>query len=193
MSSLAQLRLREERKAWRRDRPFGFWARPVTAPDGTLDLMQWEAAIPGKENSLWEGGEYKLTLTFSEDYPSRPPKCVFTPVLFHPNIYPSGRVCLSILDEDKDWKPAITIKQILIAIQQLLDHPNLNDPAQREPFELYNKSKAEYEKRVREEVRRHPKSSSTAAESVAAQPPASAPQPPQPLPSAKAAPAAPPS
>jgi ubiquitin-protein ligase len=31
---------------------------------------------------------------------------------FHPNIYPSGTVCLSILNEDEDWKPSITVKQV---------------------------------------------------------------------------------
>ena len=36
----------------------------------------------------------------------------FVPPLFHPNVYPSGTVCLSILDEEKLWKPAITIKQV---------------------------------------------------------------------------------
>lgn len=36
----------------------------------------------------------------------------FTPPLFHPNVYPSGTVCLSILDEDGGWRPAITIKQV---------------------------------------------------------------------------------
>lgn len=40
------------------------------------------------------------------------PSGKFTPPLFHPNVYPSGTVCLSILDEDKSWKPAITIKQV---------------------------------------------------------------------------------
>jgi hypothetical protein len=41
----------------------------------------------------------------------------FTPPLFHPNVYPSGTVCLSILDEEKSWKPAITIKQVrLLAV-----------------------------------------------------------------------------
>lgn len=64
---------------------------------------------------------------FYVDYPSKPPKCEFpfklvivsmnfvagkfSPPLFHPNVYPSGTVCLSILDEEKSWKPAITIKQ----------------------------------------------------------------------------------
>lgn len=31
--------------------------------------------------------------------PSKPPKCVFDPPLFHPNVYPSGTVCLSIVNE----------------------------------------------------------------------------------------------
>lgn len=35
----------------------------------------------------------------------------FEPPIFHPNVYPSGTVCLSILEEEKDWRPAITIKQ----------------------------------------------------------------------------------
>ena len=43
--------------------------------------------------------------------------CIFSsgkcdPPLFHPNVYPSGTVCLSLLDEDKDWRPAVTIKQV---------------------------------------------------------------------------------
>ena len=36
----------------------------------------------------------------------------FTPPLFHPNVYPSGTVCLSILDADKGWRPSITVKQV---------------------------------------------------------------------------------
>jgi len=163
MSSLAQARLREERKSWRKDKPFGFWAKPVELADGTLDLLKWEAAIPGKESTIWEGGEYHLTLQFTEDYPTRPPKCQFSPVLFHPNIYPSGTVCLSILNEEKDWRPCITIKQILLAIQDLLDHPNPKDPAQKEPYEMFVQHRADYDKRVRAEVKNHPKRGPTLA------------------------------
>ena len=38
----------------------------------------------------------------------------FEPPLFHPNVYPSGTVCLSLLDEEKDWRPAVTIKQVFV-------------------------------------------------------------------------------
>ena len=93
----------------------------------TQDLFRWECKIPGKQGvnvsailitfqSPWEGGMYKLLMEFSEDYPNKPPKCKFQPVLFHPNIYPSGTVCLSILNEDEDWRPSLTIPQVTCAI-----------------------------------------------------------------------------
>ena len=78
-----------------------------------------------------------MTMEFTEEYPSKPPKCKLPAQFFHPNIYPSGTVCLSILNEDEDWKPAITIKQILFGVQELLDHPNPDSPAQAEPYKLY--------------------------------------------------------
>lgn len=116
----------------------------------------------------WEGGYFPLTLHFSEDYPSKPPKCKFPQGFFHPNVYPSGTVCLSILNEDsvspfsciswwdliefspiywvrlldclyfmQGWRPAITVKQILVGIQDLLDQPNPADPAQTEGYHLF--------------------------------------------------------
>ncbi|MBN3320084.1 UBC9 enzyme, partial [Atractosteus spatula] len=115
----------------------GFVAVPTKNPDGTMNLMNWECAIPGKKGTPWEGGLFKLRMLFKDDYPSSPPKCKFEPPLFHPNVYPSGTVCLSILEEDKDWRPAITIKQILLGIQELLNEPNIQDPAQAEAYTIY--------------------------------------------------------
>ena len=40
----------------------------------------------------------------------------FEPPLFHPNVYPSGTICLSLLDEEKGWKPSITIKQVRLSL-----------------------------------------------------------------------------
>lgn len=59
----------------------------------------------------------------------------------------SGTVCLSLLDEEKDWRPAITIKQILLGIQELLNEPNPKDPAQAEAYAIYMQDKVEYDKR----------------------------------------------
>jgi ubiquitin-protein ligase len=62
-------------KQWRKDHPFGFFARPVKGSNGVLDLKSWEVGIPGKDKTIWEGGLFKLTLTFPDEYPTKPPKC----------------------------------------------------------------------------------------------------------------------
>ncbi|ORY98455.1 SUMO-conjugating enzyme ubc9 [Syncephalastrum racemosum] len=151
-NGIARNRLMEERKQWRKDHPHGFWARPGKNPDNSLDLLTWTCGIPGKDNTPWENAVYKVIMTFPEDYPSKPPKCKFTPPLFHPNVYPSGTVCLSILNEDEGWKPAITLKQILLGIQDLLNDPNPDSPAQQDAYMLFRKDKKEYERRVREQA-----------------------------------------
>ncbi|KAL8418183.1 hypothetical protein RB594_001702 [Gaeumannomyces avenae] len=183
--SLCQNRLQEERKQWRKDHPFGFYARPQRNSTGVLDLKLWECGIPGKEKTIWEGGLFKLTMAFPEggcfttlvrgwyvttncqyhhiptatllvEYPTKPPKCKFVPPLFHPNVYPSGTVCLSILNEEEAWKPSITIKQILLGVQDLLNDPNPESPAQAEAYNLFKKDRVEYEKRVKRVVRENP-------------------------------------
>ena len=157
MSGIAQGRLSAERSAWRKDHPYGFFARPMKTPDGTLNLMIWEYGIPGKENTPWEGGLYRGQMKFNDDYPSSPPKVKFDKVddtqFFHPNVYPSETVCLSLLDEKKDWKPIITIKQILLGIQYLLNNPNIEDPAQSVAYNCYRENIAEYEEKVRDRAR----------------------------------------
>jgi ubiquitin-conjugating enzyme E2 I len=152
MAGIARGRLSEERKAWRRDHPFGFFARPSSSGDGATNLMAWDTGIPGKKGTDWEGGLYKVRMEFSEDYPSKPPKCKFVPPLYHPNVYPSGTICLSILNEEEGWRPAITIKQMLLGIQDLLDTPNPNSPAQSEAYQMFVQDKASYAKRVRQEA-----------------------------------------
>lgn len=63
------------RKQWRKDHPFGFFAKPVRNQQGVLDLKKWECGVPGKDKTLWEGGLFKLEVTFPDEYPTKPPKC----------------------------------------------------------------------------------------------------------------------
>jgi len=156
MTAIARARLQNERKNWRKDHPVLFYARPEQRPDGSTNLFKWKCGIPGKTGTDWEGGCYTLVMLFPDDYPNKPPKCQFVPPLFHPNVYPSGTVCLSILSEDKDWKAALTIKQILLGIQDLLDNPNPLDPAQEEPFRLYKTDRESYRKRIRAQIALYP-------------------------------------
>ena len=75
----AEARLREERKAWRKDHPHLFVAKPITKPDGSQNLFEWDIRIPSRPTSIWYPGIYDGTLTFTADYPVRPPRFKFHP------------------------------------------------------------------------------------------------------------------
>jgi ubiquitin-conjugating enzyme E2 I len=179
------------RKQWRKDHPFGFFAKPHRNAQGVLDLKKWECGVPGKKDTLWDGGLFKLDVVFPDGeihmlhrggrwltsnnripyqtsemsvFQSEALLCSrltsfpgkFVPPLFHPNVYPSGTVCLSILNEDEGWKPAITIKQILLGIQDLLNDPNPESPAQADAYNLFKKDRAAYERKVKSIVKDNP-------------------------------------
>ena len=135
-------------------------AKPQSLPDGSQNLMRWDCIIPGKAGGLWEGGAIPMLMEFSEDYPSKPPKCSFKLLdgkpLFHPNVYPSGKICLNIINDDAKgtWRAALTIKQVLLAVQLLLDDVNNADPAQTEAWQVFSKDQAEYKRRVKAQVQR---------------------------------------
>ena len=157
--SLATGRLREERKAWRKDHPVGFVARPRNAPDGSTDLMVWDAVIPGKSGGLWENCELKLELTFGDDYPVTAPIVKFKPILWHMNVWADGRICLNLLNAEDGtwhgkWQPSITIKQVLLAIQELLDNP-FPAGARPEVQGMWEKNRPAYDKRIKEEAAKY--------------------------------------
>lgn len=47
--------------------------------------MHWNAVIFGPEGTIWDGGVFRLTMEFSEDYPNKAPVVKFKTRLFHPN------------------------------------------------------------------------------------------------------------
>jgi hypothetical protein len=83
-------------------------------------------------------------------------QCRFPPNFFHPNVYPSGTVCLSILNEDEQWRPSLTLKQILLGIQELLDTPNDKSPAQANAYEDFVRKRADYVKKVKAQAANYP-------------------------------------
>ncbi|GBF95023.1 SUMO-conjugating enzyme-like [Raphidocelis subcapitata] len=160
MAGLARGRLAEERKQWRKDHPPGFVAKPRTKADGSTDLMIWDCKVPGREGTDWEGGLFPVTIVFSEGYPNQAPACYLPQGFFHPNVFENGQICLSLINDDPDlggaWRPAVTNKQILQGIQELLDDPYTRSPAQRLATELHAADPEAYRRHVRAMVARYP-------------------------------------
>ncbi|NWR25443.1 UB2R1 enzyme, partial [Emberiza fucata] len=66
------------------------------------DLYTWDVAIFGPPDTHYEGGYFKARLRFPIDYPYSPPAFRFLTKMWHPNIYETGDVCISILHPPVD-------------------------------------------------------------------------------------------
>ncbi|EDR24162.1 ubiquitin-conjugating enzyme E2-17 kDa, putative [Entamoeba dispar SAW760] len=141
--SIALLRLTADLKTMLTDPPVGISSGPIDESN----LYFWQATIAGPENSPFEGGLFELRLTFSDEYPIKPPHVKFISEMFHPNVFKDGRICLDIL-QDK-WSSVYSVSTILLAIQSLLTDPNPNSPANPQASALYTSNRKEYNKLVR--------------------------------------------
>jgi ubiquitin-conjugating enzyme E2 D/E len=112
------------------------------------NIYVWDALIIGPSDSPYAGGMFKLEIHFANDYPFKPPKIIFLTKIYHPNISPSGSICLDIL-KDK-WSPALTISKVLLSISSLLTDPNPNDPLVPDVADVYMKNRDQYNANARE-------------------------------------------
>ncbi|KAI9209384.1 ubiquitin-conjugating enzyme/RWD-like protein [Polychytrium aggregatum] len=145
MSTSARRRLMRDFKRLQTDPPDKLSGAPC--PD---NVLVWNAVIFGPEDTPFEDGTFKLILNFDESYPTKPPHVRFISKMFHPNVYANGDLCLDILQNR--WSPTYDVAAILTSIQSLLNDPNPNSPANAEAARLFQESRKEYVKRVREIV-----------------------------------------
>ncbi|KAL4831639.1 hypothetical protein H8958_014346 [Nasalis larvatus] len=90
------------------------------------NIYEWRSTILSPPGSVYEGGVFFLDITFSSDYPFKPPKVTFYIRIYHCNISSQGVICLDILKDN--WSPALTIPKVLLSICSLLTDCNPADP-----------------------------------------------------------------
>jgi ubiquitin-protein ligase len=68
------------------------------------------------------GGVFRAQLKFPPSYPMMPPSMQFTTEIWHPNIHPDGKVCISILhppgndpmqyeSKDERWSAVLSVEK----------------------------------------------------------------------------------
>lgn len=160
-SSQANLLLQKQLKDLCKNPVDGFSAGLV---DET-NIFEWSVSIIGPEGTLYEDGFFNAIMKFPEDYPCNPPTVRFVTDIWHPNIYPDGKVCISILHAPGDdphgyesaterWNPVHTVESILLSIISMLSSPNDESPANVDAAKEWRDRRADFKKRVSRCVRR---------------------------------------
>ena len=124
------------------------------------NFYKWSIVIFGPSETIYEGGYFKAILTFPLDYPNSPPQMKFTTKMFHPNIYPDGRVCISILHPpgtdkfneqekaEERWRPSLGAEEILLSVISMLNDPNCDSPANIDAAVMLRNNPNEYKSTV---------------------------------------------
>jgi len=164
MASGSALVLRRQLQDFRKHPVDGFSAGLVD----DSNMYEWAITIYGPPDTLYEGAFLKARMSFPPEFPLRPPKVKFVTPMWHPNIYPSGDVCISILHEPGDdpmnpqedagerWLPVHSIETIIVSIISLLsaDTPSTESPANVDAAKEVREDLAGYCKKVRRLARR---------------------------------------
>ena len=133
------------------------------------NLFEWEVAIFGPPDTLYQGGYFKAHMKFPADYPYSPPSIRFLTKVWHPNVYENGDLCISILHPPVDdpqsgelpcerWNPTQNVRTILLSVISLLNEPNTSSPANVDASVMYRRFKdskgrdKEYENIIRKQV-----------------------------------------
>ncbi|XP_039159818.1 ubiquitin-conjugating enzyme E2 14 isoform X2 [Eucalyptus grandis] len=66
------------------------------------NVFEWSVSVIGPPDTLYEGGFFSAIMSFPPNYPVSPPTVRFTSEMWHPNVYPDGKVCISILHPPGD-------------------------------------------------------------------------------------------
>jgi ubiquitin-conjugating enzyme E2 Z len=108
------------------------------------DMLKGQALVVGPKDTPYENGYYFFELQFPNDYPHRPPTVTYHTndgrTRFNPNLYRSGKVCISVLNtwRGEQWTACQTISSILLVLCTTLNNsPLLNEPGVRRDHRDY--------------------------------------------------------
>jgi len=160
MAGTALKRLMAEYKQMTLNPPEGI----IAGPTNEENFFEWEAHIMGPEDTCFECGLFPAKITFPPDYPLSPPRMQFTCDLFHPNIYPDGRVCISILHSPGEdplgyelsaerWSPVQSVEKILLSVVSMLAEPNDESSANVDAAKMWRDDRRAFERQARVLVR----------------------------------------
>ena len=114
----------------------------------TSDLSQLTVLLVGPDGTAYADGIWKVHIKLPSDYPNSAPKATFRTKIWHPNVDDTtGAICVDTLK--RDWRPELTVRDILVTISCLLIHPNPDSALNTPAAQLFQEDYEAFAKKVR--------------------------------------------
>lgn len=84
----------------------------------------------------------------------------FITPIFHPNIYPDGRVCISILHppghdpnqyelQEERWSPVQSVEKILLSVMSMISDPNADSAANIDAAKMFREDREAFNREAK--------------------------------------------
>ncbi|KAM0879343.1 hypothetical protein ACQ4PT_034315 [Festuca glaucescens] len=112
-------------------------------------MQEFFVEFRGPNESLYQGGVWKVRVELPDAYPYRSPSIGFVNKIYHPNVDElSGSVCLDVINQT--WSPMFDLVNVFeVFLPQLLLYPNPSDPLNGEAAALLMRDRPAYELKVK--------------------------------------------
>lgn len=74
--------------------------------------------------------------------------------MYHPNVDDDGSICIGLL-KSEEWKPSTKLRDVLLALRQLMVEPNPDDPLRGDIADIYRKDKKAFEANVKDWIKKY--------------------------------------
>lgn len=112
-------------------------------------FFKWIIIMMGPESTPYEGGIFKLQITFPDNYPFKAPDVKFLTTIYHPNIkLDTGDICQDVFASS--WAPTQKVQDILEKIVSMLREPSTTTPLESEICNEFLNNRPSYDSKARE-------------------------------------------
>mmetsp|Transcript_1814 Transcript_1814/g.6437 ORF Transcript_1814/g.6437 Transcript_1814/m.6437 type:complete len:152 (+) Transcript_1814:90-545(+) len=126
----------------------------ITAKD--TDITEWTVKIPGPASTPFDKGTFTFRFKFPKEYPFHSPEITCLHKVYHCNFDKEGKLCLDIVRKE-NWSPMIGVKEVVVAIQQLLREPNVGHPLDEDIAAQMEKDPKKYEASAKKYTKQYAK------------------------------------
>jgi len=115
-----------------------------------INMLKFTVLIE-PNSGLWKGARYNFKFAVPQNYPHKAPKVTLVEKIYHPNIDYDGNICLNVLK--KDWRPILSLEQVLHGLNFLFLEPNPKDPLNEQAAKVFREDRNRFEKNVKKTLR----------------------------------------
>jgi baculoviral IAP repeat-containing protein 6 len=141
------------------------WGSSIFVKIDQENMALMKIVITGPNNTPYENGFFEFHIKLNDTFPKENPSCHFQTtgggkVRFNPNLYDSGKVCLSLLGtwrghESESWnEKTSSLLQLILSIQSLIlcEQPYFNEPGYESSYGTAsgNISSNDYNRKIQE-------------------------------------------